>query len=277
MISLRWAPFPGADVTAYRVYRSIIGFAATLVDPSVVDGKDLELKIDGGSLQVISFSGTDPVADQINASLDGAKAFVSDDDTQILIRSNTREAPGSVEIFGGTALSDLGLVVKTYTEKSHDELVGEIQALSDPSEVVVFDDPDGVLEDWYAVTTLNSQGQESNKSPYKQATSTTGKVCVLEGLLTDLQGVRIPDAKVEAELVQFPHDTDAPSHISTEPVTTLTREDGRFSLPLLQGALVALKIPAVGYNRNIKVPEKAFEFITDLKVDLDYRYPLGVR
>ena len=274
---LNWAPFPEADVATYRVYRSMIGFRAPLVPLATLNGKTLQLKMNGGATQTITFNAVTPIVDKINAVLTGGRAYasVNDPTTYWLLRSDVRTAPGTVQIVGGTALADFGLTARTISEQSEDLLVSSVPADPDPQAIIEFVDNDGAIQDFYAVTTLDSMGNESLKSNYRQPISATGPLCVLEGIVTSIQGVRTPDVEVKATLLKFPHSPAAASHITLEPVTTLTGSDGRFSLPLLQTALVQLEIPAIGYTRAITVPAKAYEFVTDLKFDTDYQYPLG--
>lgn len=276
MITLRWAPFPEANVANYKVYRSIIGFRAPLISLATMNGKTLQLKLNGGATQTITFDGTTPVVNKINATLTGGRAYTSiADNTYFLLRSDLREAPGSVQIIGGTALAPLGLTARTISEKSEDLLLATVAALVDPLELVEYDDEDGALQDFYAISTLDSFANESLKTAYLQPIATTGKICVMEGIIIDVQGVRVPDAEITAQLVAFPQSQAPASGIGVEPVSTLSGPDGRFSLPLLQGAQVILEIPVLKFSKTIAVPAKSFEFITDLGVDLDYRYPLG--
>lgn len=278
MITLRWAPFPGADVVSYKVYRSMIGFSAPVLTPSALGGKTLQLKMNGGTTQTITFDTFYPPYDKINATLVGGRAYLSVEDSQyFLLRSDIRSTPGSVQIVGGTAMTALGLTARTIQEKSEDQLLDQIPADPDPEVVMEYNDQDGVCQDWYTVTSVDSHGTESAKAPYRQPTSYTGQVCVLEGIVTNLQGVRMPDVEVMATLVRYPQAIGKCPQITLEPITTYTGSDGRFSIPLLQGALVQIDIQSVGFSRNITVPEKAYEFLTDLQVDLDYRYPLEYR
>lgn len=279
MITLRWAPFPGADVASYRVYRSIIGFRAPVLTPAALSGKTLILRMNSStSSQTITFDGVAPTVDKINAVLTGGRAYLSVDDSQyFLLRSDVRSSPGQVQIVGGTALTLLGLTQRTIFERSEDEVIAQITADPDPSVVMEYQDPDGVCLDWYTVTSIDSHGTESAKAPYRQPTSYTGQVCVLEGIVTNLQGVRMPDIEVIATLVKYPQEIGKCPQITLEPIKVVTGPDGRFSIPLLQGALVQLDIEAVGFSRNVTVPAKAYEFLTDLQVDLDYRYPLEYR
>ncbi len=272
MITLRWAPFPEANVVAYRVYRSIIGFRAPIVS---LNGLTLQLKMNGGATQTITFD-TSNIIQKINATLTGGRAYQSIEDAgYFLLRSDVRDAPGSVRIMGGTALTLLGQTARTISEKSETTLLAQVPALVDPNELVDYEDPDGALQDFYSLSTVDSFGNESLKTTPRQPITSTGPICVLEGIVVDLQGVRTPDAEVTAKLVRFPHKTGAVSQVTTAPICTLTGPDGRFSLVVLQCALIQLEVPALGFSRNITVPAKSYEFITDLLVDLDYRFPLG--
>jgi len=276
MIKLRWLPFPESNVSDYRVYRSIIGFRAPLVSLATLNSLTLQLKINGGALQTFTFDAVTAVVDKINATIIEGTAYLSNVDSNFFfIRSNVRETPGSVQIVGGTAMALFSLTARLILQKSEDFLIAQIPALLDPTVTVEYQDPDGVLQDWYAISTVDSLTNESIKTAFRQPITTTGPVCVLEGIVVDIQGARLPDAKVTARLVKFPHSSGVATGVSVAPVTTLTGPDGRFSLPLLQCALVTLEIPVLKFAKQITVPAKGFEFITDLTVDLDYRYPLG--
>lgn len=275
MITLRWAPFPEADVASYRIYRSIIGFLGIKADNVSIDGKTLELSLNDGGTQEFTFNTTDSIVDTINDTIEGGVAYSSDTSDRFIVRSDVREAPGSVEIVGGTALADFGLSPKTITEKSELIHIATVAALEDPALMVEYADPDGTLYDWYAVSTLDSAGSESAKSNLLQPVTNTGPICVIEGIVTDLQGARVVDEEVRAKIIMVPEITDTRAVISKDWVSTITNPDGRFSLPLLQGAIVKFEVPVTGLSRNIKVPEQAYEFLADIENDLDYRYPLG--
>lgn len=278
MNTLRWAPFPGADVAGYKVYRSMLGFRGLILTPAAANGLTLQLKMNGGATQTITFDGVTPVIDKINASLIGGRAFASiSTPSDFYVRSDIRTAPGNIQITGGTALPAMGIMARAIYEKSEDMLIATVPADPDPEVTIEFEDPDGVCQDWYAVTNMSSSGSESAKTPYRQPMTYTGGICVLEGIVTNLQGARIADAEVTATLVKYPQEVHKAPQITLEPITVLTASDGRFSLALLQGALVKIDIPAVGFCRNVTVPNKACEFLTDIQVDLDYQYPLEYR
>ena len=278
MITLRWAPYPGTDVASYKLYRSMIGFKIPQIDPAIVAGKTLIMTVNSTANQTVSFSGTSSVLDQINAQTTGVTGYASVvDASYAYIRDDVRNSPGFITIVGGTALTDLGLSIGTISAKSSDELIATVPANPDQTVALEYADPDGVCQDWYSISSVNSLGDESSKSPAKQPITHSGNLCVIEGIVTDLQGVRIPNTEVVATLVKFPHASELASQITLEPIKTYTGSDGRFSLALLQGALVQLDIEALGYSHNITVPAKAYEFITEMPFDTDYQYPLEYR
>lgn len=274
MIILRWSQLPGSDVASFNVYRSIVGFRAPLVPLATLDGKTLELKINGGDLQTFTFDDTTDIVDLINATIQNGRAYLSDDGNSFFVRSDLRCETGSVEIVGGTALGDLGLTARLITEKSEDELVHNEPAPVDEQTQLEWEDPDGVLMDWYAITTVDSLGKESSKTGYQQPIQSSGPLCVIEGIVVDLQGVRIPDAEVIAEIVVPPECSNS-SLITKNEIRDRSGTNGRFSLPVLQNSLIRLQVPNTGYDQNIRVPEKAYEFIGELIVDLDYGFIRG--
>jgi len=270
MIILRWSRFPESDVASYRVYRSMIGFKAPLAD---LTGKDLVLKLNGGLPQHFEFTGP-IIVEAINSVILGGKASYCANGTHFILRSNLRQAPGSIEIVSGSALSVLGLNVGLITERSDAELIGEMVANTFPTTLEEFSDPDGSLQDFYAVSSVNQASVESLKTPWQQPITTTGPLCVIEGVISDLQGVRIPDAEIIAT-IQAPPERLRMTYITKEPVCTQSSPDGRFSLPLLQGALVKLEIPQIGFSRMVTIPCQSYVLIQDILVDEDYIYKPG--
>lgn len=269
MIKLNWLPLRGADILSYRVYRSMIGFKATLASPASVAGLSLILALNNGTAQTITFSGTDDIITQINAQLEGGKAYAAADPdaAYFFVRSDLREAPGSIEIFDSPALIELNLTARLITERSEDLFLTTVAALTDETLTVVYPDPDGVAQDYYAVSTVNHLTDESAKSAYRQAVTTTGNICVLEGIVEDLSGRRIADAKVTATLLGTPQQIAFGGQVSMRPLRTLSGPDGRYSVAVLQGMIIRLEIPLIGYSRAISVPTTLFAFVSDLDGD----------
>ena len=272
---MKWSLLPESDVKQFKVYKSLVGVRLSHRPPSDLAGQNLALKLNDGTAQTITFDGTTATVDKINATLSGGRAYQSRASTEhFYIRSNNRAEDGSLELIDSPALSLFGEMPRRVFAKSECFLIGTVDAGSDPSQNFELPDPDGVPQDWYAITTLDHLDYESDKSPFKQAVSYSGDICVLEGCVVDLHGARLADVEVKATLVLYPHSSALSTQVSTEPVFTLTGPDGRFSLILLQGTTVQLEIPAVGFSRNVDVPEKAYVFVSELLAELDYRFPL---
>lgn len=273
MITLKWSKFPGSDVASYRIFRAMIGFKAPIVN---ISGKDIVLRMNGNTPQTIAFNAM-TIVDTINSVLIGGTAYTSNDGLSFFVRSNVRIAPGSVEIVGGAALADLGLTPVLITEKSDGQLIDTKVASVVVNAVETYVDEDGVLDDFYSVSTVSAMSVESLKTPWQQPIQSAGPICVIEGVIADLQGVRIADCEVRAEIV-VPPESLSIAYITKDPITTISATDGRFSLPLLQGALVKLEIPEIGYSQMVTVPALSYVFLKDLKVDEAYAFdarPLG--
>jgi len=268
-ITLNWVPLPGADILSYRLYRSMVGFKVSIVDPSLLVGLNLILTTQGGTPQTITFSGSSSALDQINAQIIGAHAYAAADPlaTYFFVRSDVRTQPGAINITGGTANALLYVTPRLITERSESILLATIPALEDETATVEYVDLDGVSEDFYAISTVNHLTDESIKSTFRRPIDLTGPLCVLEGIVQDLSGRRVTDAKVTATLMGTPQSTSSAGQISNKPIRTLSGPDGRYSLAVLQGATIRIDIPLTGYSREILVPQKQFMFVTDLGSD----------
>ena len=270
MITLRWAPLEGADISTYKIYRAMIGVKTTFEAPfGLVNGDTLQLKLNDTSVQTITFDqdyDIDDLVDFVNANITGGTAYKVSGSDALIIRSNIRSEPGFIVVDGGTAVSKLGLNVGPVSENSNMVLVGSV-----PFGTNDFEDGDGVLEDYYAISTIDSVGNESNLSNARQAINFTGPICVVEGCITDLQGKRVCDVKVTARIVNPPESVQDHSFITKETMSTLTGEDGRFSLPLLQCARVIFEIDDVRVSDPISIPQLPYVFFDDLPIDYKYK------
>lgn len=272
MIYVKWSLLPESEVKSFNLFKSIVGVRLPHKTLSELSGKALTLKVNGGASQTVTFDGTTGTVSKLNSSLTGARAYEATTPGYFYIRSNNRSQTGSIQILPSTAQELWGEIPRLVTEKSESFFIGSVPVNTTGN--FEFPDPDGTPHDWYALTTIDPLDYESDKSPFKQAVSYTGDVCILEGCVVDLHGRRLPDVEVRATLVLYPHSSTHTTQVSTEPVTTLSGPDGRFSLTLLQGTTVQLEIPAVGFSRNVDVPEKPYVFVSDLLAELDYRFPL---
>lgn len=265
MINLRWFKFPGSNVASFKVYRSILGFVAPIVS---LTGKTLQLKINNGATQSHTFDATS-IIDQINANFVGVRAAMSiSNNLNFILRGDVRQSPpGSIQIVGGTAVVDLGLTLRTITAQSEDMVLATVPAAINEADVVTYNDPDGSVSDWYAISTIDSFALESSKSSYRQPITSTGNLCTIEGIIMTLQGARVPDAKVTA-VIQIPPEPkdgeltpDPLANITKDIISTISGIDGRFSLALLQGALVKFECESIGLSRMIRVPAQAYIYI----------------
>lgn len=281
MITLQWVPLEGADVSSYRVYRSMVGFRAALPSPSDLSGLTLILSVNGTTAQGITFDGVDDAVTAINTQLTGARAYAAADPdaAYLYVRSNIRTAPGSIEVVGGTALVLLNLAPRVITERSESQLLATVAVLTDPTATVSYDDPDGVSDDFYAVSTVDHLGDESLKSSYRRPVTATGNLCMLEGLVMDMTGRRIADAEVVVTPAPAPQGAVTGAQVSKRPLRTLTGPDGRYALPVLQGLSVQIEIHEIGFSRVVVVPATLFANVADLASDdsaqLQIDYNLG--
>ena len=269
-IILRWVPIEGADIATYNVYRSMIGFTTINEAPfGFISGEILQLRINSTTTQNIIIPSDFNILDLVeflNGELEGATAYKALDSNHLIIRSDIREEPGVIEVVGGTALAKMGVSTRIISEKSETVHIGSV-----PYSELEYEDPDGVLEDFYAITTIDGLGNESNMSTLRQAINYTGPICVIEGCITDLQGMRIPDIRVLARIVTPPEGVEHTSIIKNE-IHILTGEDGRFSLPVLQGSRVIFEIDDARVSDPITIPDLPYVFFDDLPIDYEYKF-----
>lgn len=247
----------------------MIGFITEYEAPFGLSGDILQLKINSPSITSIylpaSVDNISALVVHLNSTLVGATAYRAYGSNKLIIRSNIRTAPGVIEIVGGSALAKMGVSTKIISERSHAVKIGSVNF-----PLQEFEDKDGVLEDFYGLSTVDTLSNESNISSLRQAINFTGPICVIEGCITDLQGMRVPDVKVLARVVTPPAGSSHTSIIKKE-VYTLSGEDGRFSLPVLQNARVIFEIDETRVSDPITIPEAPYVFFDDLPIDQEYK------
>ena len=271
MITLRWSLFleEETDVSSYNIYRSMIGFLIPIY--RIEEGSTLSLKVNGGALQELIFPEENHI-EYLNQNLVNATATQSYDQNFIIVRSVVKTAPGSIEV----CANSLGLRQRVITELSEEILVEVVQSSGRDDDLEVFRDYDGDPDDFYAISSNDVDGNESLKTPWRRSISSIAPICVVEGAIVDLQGMSLPDIEIIATLHETPRARSL-AYVVKEPVRTKTSPDGRFSLPLLQGVLVKLEIPAIGYCQMVTIPKRPYIFLQELLVNEEYTYPLGYR
>lgn len=271
-IRLKWSIIDGADVETFNIHRSIVGFSTPTEAPfGLINGDTLQIKLNNDTLQTITFSGDlaiGPLVDEINAQIEGGQAFAAVDSNILYLRSDIRSESGFLTIVGGTALSKLGQTARTISPQSEVLLLDSVAGT-----VFEFTDLNGVLEDFYGLQTVDSLGCVSVVSALTQAITFSGPICVIEGCVIDLQGVRVPDVLVTARIVT-PPDTFGENEkaiVTKDLISTLSAEDGRFSLALLQGSEVLFEINNTGLSDPVLIPNQNFEFFSKLAIFDDYK------
>lgn len=277
-VCINWVPLAGAQISRYAVYRSIVGFMADTPALSAIDGKTIQLSLNLGPTQEVVFNSFTPVIDRINSVIAGGYAVASlEEPGKFIFRVDPGSAPGVVEILGGTALADFGLTARTISLQSEDHLLTYIDANpNDDLTGVEYCDLDGTIYDSYRVATIDNNNEISSKTRYAVPTEQTGPLCCIYGCVSDVAGVRTPDAQVTARILEYPQSVVAPTQINKDVIEVSTDAQGRFEICVVQCALIELSIPDAYYMRVVRVPDVARVAITDLEVDRDYRLPLEV-
>lgn len=264
-------PISGADISRYAIYRSIIGFEATLPAFDTLGGKTLEIAVNLGATQVITFDGVSPVMEQLATIKGGYSVLSKLNATRVIFRVDDGSVPGVVQIIGGTAMADFGLTAHTISNQSDSYLIAYVNAAAtDDTQGVEYCDVDGTIYDSYRVCTINMADELSKPTAYVVPSETTGKVCWVYGLVSNAAGVRIPDAEVTVRILEYPQSVVAPSFINSDAISTYTGGNGRFEIAVIQGALVEISIPSIYFNRKVRIPDQNRAAISDLPVDRDY-------
>lgn len=270
-LRIKWVPLENSGVQTYRIHRSMIGFKTPSQAPfGLLNGDTLILKINNETTQTITFTGDMAVSDLVaflNTKLSGARAYKSNYDNSLVIRSNYREAPGYIKIIGGTALSKMGEYPRQISEKSEVKIVAEVAGTEN-----LYEDLDGAIQDFYGISTVDSMGNMSRVSSLIQAIGFVAPICVVEGKVVDLQGQRLADVKVTAKIVNRPQLIANHSAIVQAELSVLTGEDGRFSLPLLQKSQVIFEINDTRISDPIEIPQQNYVYFDDLPIYEDYGF-----
>lgn len=270
-LHVRWVPLNDSGVQTYRIHRSMIGFKTTNQAPfGLINGDTLILKINNETTQTITFTSDMAILDLVsflNTKLSGARAYKSNYDNSLVIRSNYREAPGYIKIVGGTCLPKLGEYARQISEKSEVKLIAEVSG-----SLNLYEDLDGAIQDFYGISTVDDMGNISRVSSLIQAIGFVAPICVVEGKVVDLQGQRLADVKVTAKIVNRPQMIANHSAIVQAELSVLTGEDGRFSLPLLQKSQVIFEINDTRISDPIEIPQQNYIYFDDLPIYEDYGF-----
>ena len=235
----------------------------TVAAPFTIHGDTFTVAVNGGSDQTMTFVVADPVQvdaavedinDQtllITASANGSKVRL---DTDLLGRAAT------LEIVGGTSLTELGFVADTFVTGS-DAHVSLVPAQSEYE----YEDVNGDSTYYYKTQYYNSSsGTYSGLSdPVK---GDVGAIVPAAELITavidivDLAGVPVENNEVAFYNVYIPPLSRGAFSVLGRTVSVYTNGAGHAEISLIRGATVDVTITNTGITRRIEVPETGDEF-----------------
>jgi hypothetical protein len=241
--------------------------AATLLGTETssftLNGLTLKLEVDGGDEQTIPFVTADPIAiddlvDFINDNLTDAVA--SEDTGAVRITSDTTGTLGTLEITGGTALTELG-----FTSSQKDNGEDARITLQAGVETYYYDDQSGDPDYYYKVRYYNSS--LDSWSDYGPASKgSIGSILPASDLikavvnLAGTDGKPVTDRKVVFYNKYVPPTVISDYLIADREVVISTDLLGYAETMLVKGAEVVVSIVGTSIVRHITVPSTGTEF-----------------
>ena len=228
-----------------------------------LNGLTLKLKVDEGSEQTITFVSADPinvddVVTFINDNLTGATA--TEDSGAVRLSSDTTGTSSTLEITGGTALTELGFV-QDDKDNGEDARI----TLSAGVETYYFDDQSGDPEFYYKVRYYNSSTDAV--SDFGAASKgDVGSVLPSSDLikaivrLTGMDGKPVTDRKVVFFNKYVPPLVISEYLMADREITIITDQVGYAETMLVKGSEVVVTIAGTSIVRHITVPSSGTEF-----------------
>jgi len=96
------------------------------------------------------------------------------------------------------------------------------------------------------------------------ASTVAPNICAITGTIYTPDGKPARAEQIRATLVPIFKDGYGRGIQSDRVILAMTDDHGDFSIPLVQGAVFRLEIPAIGYDRKITVPAAPTALFTDL-------------
>lgn len=255
------------------VYEEITGAAAaaaevtgTQASPFSVNGLTLILKVDEGSEQTYTFSTTDPisvddVADALNDPTTGLSGVTASEATGALLKltSDTTGTGSTIEITGGTALTELGLTAEKYHG------VAERPTLVGTDYTVV--DNAGDASYFYKSRFYNSSTQavSSFSDPVEGDLSSiiaAINLVTASGDIAKPNGQPVEGMRVSFKLVYVDQALVVDSiGVLGHELTVTTDAAGHLETLLVKGAIVDVTFAGTGVSRRITVPDTDFDLL----------------
>lgn len=250
----------------YELTTADTAAAATLLGtesaPFTLNGLTLKLKVDGGAEQEVVFATANPVyidsvVDEVNDQTGGLVASASG--SQLQLTSNTTGTGSTLEITGGTGLTELGLSVGIVNGlDAHITLqVGQTR--------YEYDDQSGDASYWYKTQYYNTgSGGISGLSTAVQGSVgsvlTSASLIIGEIRLANLSGQPYADQEVVFHHVMVPPLVVETYGILGRTVTVTTNSAGYAEVYLVKGATVDVTLVDTGLVRRITVPSTGTSF-----------------
>lgn len=223
-----------------------------------LDGKTLELRIDGTIDLVVTFSGVDPMtyldaSVQIAAALGNYGISYVDEDNRLVIATARMGTGARLEIVGGEAAPALGLDV------------GSAGCGKDPYVHLVPGKPDYSFRDlfgnsafWYRIRFFDQvTGAESEPTSVMQAgdvrTVSPEELALGQLRLITQDGRPVYNAHVTVQAIDSGVKGDA--IVAGRQIEGRTDKEGRVSFWLLRGYKVRVTVPDLGMHREVVVPD----------------------
>jgi hypothetical protein len=270
--TLRWCLLEHFEVDSFQIYKSFVGFVTGEEAPfsGLRKGDTLKLRVNNQELQKVVFKRNDysvqEIIDLLNDNLEGVTVSKMTNTDQLIFRSNCVGEGSFIEVFGGSALSKMGIEKRTISEKSEFILWSTVD-----NETFEYADVDGDQNDHYYIASVYDE-EIYRRSTVMSPTKYRGNICVIEGFLYGANGVRVQDVEVTAKVVVPPEQYGSGGYITEDEISYRSDENGRFSLPVLQGSLVLFEVNKARISDPVTVPEQAFVFFDKLSVDDNYRF-----
>lgn len=295
-VVLSWLLNTELDMDQYNLFRAgAILVSNSFATVALNDGDTLEVVIDGGPKQTVTFSNTyitsgaataAEIVANLNAVLVGASASLSltASPTAFVLRSNGPAKPASLEIKAGTTQALLGLPTGVFKNSGtfKNQKIGEVDELTN-----TFQDLDGRAEYQYFVEAETTAGLKSQRSVVKSLgyiADETPERIIIHGTIFDSSGKPLANEGVFLRPVQtkrpalnyksldffFDSIKNAQHGISIKESVSFTDEDGYFEIEAVASTRLRLVIPCIEYDRHIKTGNQTQKFTELLLVNDDF-------
>jgi hypothetical protein len=231
-----------------------------------LNGLTLLLEVDNGAEQTLTFVSADPIAiddvvDFVNDPANGLTGITASEDTGALrLTSNTLGTGSSIEITGGTALTELGFTNGDRIE-GKDERIALVVGTSDYE----YDDQNGDPDYYYQVRYYNSgTGAVSSFGP--PAKGDVGSVLAPSDLikstidLAGMDGKPMTDTEILIYNKYIPPLEVGDYLITGRDLMMVTDQIGHAETMLVRGATISVAIAGTSIVREITVPTTGTEF-----------------